>query len=37
MRGLASDYVFYSPETGGPWKDLWLGLKKVCGREGFLL
>ena len=25
-----SDVVFYNPETGGPWKDLWLGLKKAC-------
>ena len=24
------DYVFYNPETGGQWKDLWLGLKKSC-------
>jgi integrase len=22
-----SDYVFYNPETGGRWKDLWHGLK----------
>jgi hypothetical protein len=21
--------VFYNPETGGQWKDLWLGLKKA--------
>lgn len=25
-----SDDVFYNPETGGRWKDLWLGLKKAC-------
>jgi integrase len=25
-----SDVVFYNPETGGHWKDLWLGLKKAC-------
>jgi integrase len=25
-----SDFVFYNPETGGQWKDLWLGLKKAC-------
>ena len=24
------EYVFYNPETGGQWKDLWLGLKKAC-------
>jgi integrase len=24
------EYVFYNPETGGRWKDLWLGLKKAC-------
>jgi integrase len=27
------DYVFYNPETGEHWKDLWLGLKKAC-RDG---
>jgi integrase len=26
------DFVFYNPETGGQWKDLWLGLKKACRR-----
>jgi len=26
--------VFYNPETGGPWKDLWLGLKKACRKAG---
>jgi integrase len=30
-----SDYVFYNPETGGQWKDLWLGLKKACRKAGF--
>ncbi len=25
-----TDYVFYNPETGEQWKDLWLGLKKAC-------
>jgi len=28
------EFVFYNPETGGPWKDLWLGLKKACRRAG---
>ena len=28
------DYVFYNPETGGQWKDLWLGLKKACRKAG---
>jgi integrase len=28
------EYVFYNPETGGPWKDLWLGLKKACRKAG---
>ena len=28
------EYVFYNPETGGPWKDLWLGLKKACCKAG---
>ena len=28
------EYVFYNPETGGQWKDLWLGLKKDCRRAG---
>jgi integrase len=28
------DVVFYNPETGGPWKDLWLGLKKACRKAG---
>lgn len=27
-------YVFYNPETGGQWKDLWLGLKKSCRKAG---
>jgi len=27
-------YVFYNPETGGRWKDLWLGLKKACRKAG---
>ena len=26
--------VFYNPENGGPWKDLWLGLKKACRKAG---
>jgi integrase len=29
-----SEYVFYNPETGSPWKDLWLGLKKACRHAG---
>jgi len=29
-----SDLVFYNPETGGQWKDLWLGLKKACRKAG---
>jgi integrase len=24
------EYVFYNPETGNQFKDLWLGLKKAC-------
>jgi site-specific recombinase XerD len=28
------DYVFYNPETGEQWKDLWLGLKKACRGAG---
>ena len=24
------EVVFYNPETGAQWKDLWLGLKKAC-------
>ena len=28
------EYVFYNPETGGQWKDLWLGLKKACRNAG---
>jgi integrase len=28
------EFVFYNPETGEPWKDLWLGLKKACGKAG---
>jgi integrase len=27
-------YVFYNPETGDRWKDLWLGLKKACRKAG---
>ena len=27
-------YVFYNPETGGQWRDLWLGLKRACRRAG---
>ena len=30
------DYVFYNPETGGRWKDLWLGLTKACRKAGLL-
>jgi hypothetical protein len=34
-RGIRkSDLVFYNPETGGQWKDLWLGLKKACRKAG---
>ena len=28
------DYVFYNPETGGRWKDLWLGSKRACRKAG---
>jgi integrase len=28
------EYVFYNPETGGQWKDLWLGLQKACRKAG---
>jgi len=28
------EYVFYNPETGDQWKDLWLGLKKGCRKAG---
>jgi integrase len=28
------EYVFYNPETGGQWKDLWLGFKKACRKAG---
>ena len=28
------EYVFYNPETGGPWKDVWHGLKKICPKAG---
>lgn len=27
-------YVFFNPETGAQWKDLWLGLKKACRKAG---
>ena len=27
-------YVFYNPETGEQWKDLWVGLKKACRMAG---
>jgi len=27
-------YVFYNPETGDRFKDLWLGLKKACRKAG---
>jgi integrase len=34
-RGIRKcEFVFYNPETGGPWKDLWLGLKKACRKAG---
>ena len=26
--------MFYNPETGGAWKDLWLGFKKACSKAG---
>jgi integrase len=29
-------YVFYNPETGAQWKDLWLGLKKACRKAGLV-
>lgn len=28
------DHVFYNPETGTQWKDLWLGVKKACRKAG---
>jgi integrase len=28
------EVVFYNPETGARWKDLWLGLKKACQKAG---
>jgi integrase len=28
------EYVFYNPETGEQWKDLWLGLRKACRKAG---
>jgi hypothetical protein len=28
------EHVLYNPETGGPWKDLWLGLKKALQEGG---
>ena len=28
------EYVFFNPESGGQWKDLWLGLKKACRKAG---
>jgi integrase len=27
-------YVFYNPDTGDRFKDLWLGLKKACKKAG---
>jgi integrase len=34
-HGIAKcEYVFYNPETGGQWKDLWLGFKKACRKAG---
>jgi integrase len=29
-----SPYIFYNPETGDRFKDLWLGLKKACRKAG---
>ena len=29
-----AEFVFYNPETGGQWKDLWLGLKKASRKAG---
>ncbi len=29
-----SRYVFYNPETGDQFKDLWLGLRKACRKAG---
>lgn len=29
-----SEFVFYNPMTGEPWKDLWLGFKKACRKAG---
>ncbi len=26
--------MFYNPETGGHWKDLWLALKTACRKAG---
>ncbi|HTX35082.1 MAG TPA: site-specific integrase [Bryobacteraceae bacterium] len=28
------DYVFYNPETGAPWKDLWPALKRASRKAG---
>jgi hypothetical protein len=28
------EYVFYNPETGEQWKDLWLGLNKASRKAG---
>jgi hypothetical protein len=28
-----SQWVFYNPETGHQFKDLWLGLQKACKRD----
>ena len=28
------EFVFYNPETGKQWRDLWLGLKKACRKAG---
>ena len=28
------EFVFYNPETGDQWKDLWLGLQKACRKAG---
>ncbi len=34
-RGMRKcEYVFYNPETGDRFKDLWLGLQKACRKAG---
>ncbi len=34
LANRKSEYVFYNPQTGKPFKDLWLGLKKACKKAG---